>query len=160
MTKNETQNIPNIQVNSQYIKDLSFEAPGMPHVLAEMTTAPAISVNVDIQVNKTPQDNMFTVDLNAKVAAQTAETKKALFLCELTYGSLVTLNLPPEHIEPVLLVEIPHLLFPSLRAIIANTTREAGLPPLQINPIDFASLYRAKLQQDQQNAETKEKSKK
>ena len=149
MTKNETQNTPSIQVNAQYIKDLSFEAPGMPQILTEITAAPEISVNVDIQVSKTNQENMFTVELNAKAAAQTVDTKKPVFICELTYGALVTLNVPQEHLEPVLLVEIPHLLFPYARSIIANATREAGLPPLQINPIDFAGLYQAKVQQIQ-----------
>lgn len=148
MTENETQNVPSIQVNAQYIKDLSFEAPALPQILTELTSSPAISVNVDIQVNKTDKQNMFTVDLNVKAAAQTADTHKALFICELTYGALVTLDVPAEHVEPILLVEVPHLLFPYARAIVANTTREAGLPPLQINPIDFASLYRQKVEQE------------
>ncbi len=148
MTENETQNVPSIQVNAQYIKDLSFEAPALPQILTELTSSPAISVNVDIQVNKTDKQNMFTVDLNVKAAAQTADTHKALFICELTYGALVTLDVPAEHVEPILLVEVPHLLFPYARAIVANTTREAGLPPLQINPIDFASLYRQKMEQE------------
>ena len=157
MTKNETQNMPSIQINAQYIKDLSFEAPGMPQVLTEITSAPDINVNVDIQVSKTNQDNVFTVELNAKAVAQTADTKKPVFICDLTYGALVTLNVPQEHIEPVLLVEIPHLLFPYVRSIVSNTTREAGLPPLQINPIDFAGLYQAKIQsiQAQKEAEGK-----
>ncbi len=150
MTENETQNIPSIQVNAQYIKDLSFEAPALPQILTEITTTPAINVNVDIQVSRTDNEKMFTVDLNIKAAAQTADTQKAIFICELTYGALVTLDVPAEHLEPVLLVEIPHLLFPSARAIIANTTREAGLPPLQINPIDFATLYRQKVEQNTQ----------
>ena len=148
MTENSNQNVPNIQVNAQYIKDLSFEAPSLPFILSELTQAPTISVNVDIQVSKTEQENMFVVDLSVKAAAQTADTHKAVFICELTYGALVTLNdVPSEHREPILLIEIPHLLFPYARAIVANVTREAGLPPLQINPIDFASLYREKVAQ-------------
>ncbi len=148
MTENSNQNVPNIQVNAQYIKDLSFEAPSLPFILSELTQAPAINVNVDIQVSKTEQENMFVVDLSVKAAAQTADTHKAVFICELTYGALVTLNdVPSEHREPILLIEIPQLLFPYARAIVANVTREAGLPPLQINPIDFASLYREKVAQ-------------
>lgn len=155
MTENETQNVPSIQVNAQYIKDLSFEAPALPHILTELTSNPAISVNVDIQANKTDSANRFTVDLNVKAAAQTADTHKAIFICELVYGALVTLDVPPEHIEPILLIEVPHLLFPYARSIIANTTREAGLPPLQINPIDFASLYRQKIEQEAAKADKK-----
>lgn len=157
MTKNKTQNMPSIQVNAQYIKDLSFEAPGMPQILTEITAAPEINVNVDIQVNKTNQENVFTVELNAKAGAQTADTKKPVFICDLTYGALVTLNVPAEHVEPILLVEIPHLLFPYVRSIVSNTTREAGMPPLQINPIDFAGLYQAKIQQLQAQKEAEAK---
>ncbi len=149
MAQNEQQNIPSIQITAQYVKDLSFEAPALPHILNEITTAPAISVNVDVAVNKGPVDNSYTVDLNIKSAAQTTDTKKPVFICELTYGAAVTLNVPQEHLEPILLVEIPHLIFPYARAIIANTTREAGLPPLQINPIDFAALYQEKLASQQ-----------
>ena len=39
------------------------------------------------------------------------------------------------------------MIFPYARAIVANAIREAGQPSLQINPIDFAGLYRAKLAQ-------------
>ncbi len=155
MTENQNQNVPSIQVNAQYIKDLSFEAPALPQILTEINSAPAIGVNVDIQVNKTDRDNMFTVELNVKASAQTADTKKPIFICELTYGALVTLDVPQEHVEPILLVEIPQLLFPYARSIVANTTREAGLPPLQINPIDFATLYREKVAQAQAQAEQK-----
>lgn len=155
MTENSNQNLPNIQVNAQYIKDLSFEAPSLPFILEELTQAPSINVNVDIQVSKTERENMFIVDLSVKAAAQTVNTQKPVFICELTYGALVTLNVPAEHKEPVLLIEIPQLLFPYARAIVANVTREAGLPPLQINPIDFASLYREKVAQATKTAEQK-----
>ena len=67
------------------------------------------------------------------------------------YGGLVTLEAPQQHIEPLLLIEIPHLLFPYARAIVGNLVREAGFPSLQINPIDFAALYRARLEQKQQS---------
>lgn len=141
---NEENKTGSIQINAQYIKDLSFEAPALPMILTELKTAPAISVDIDVKANK-GGDKLYTVDLTVKTKAVKPDDKKTVFLCELTYGGLVTLDVPAEHVEPLLLVEIPHLLFPYARAIIANTTREAGLPPLQINPIDFAALYRQKL---------------
>ncbi len=141
---NEENKTGSIQINAQYIKDLSFEAPALPMILTELKTAPAISVDIDVKANK-GGDKLYTVDLTVKTKAVKPDDQKTVFLCELTYGGLVTLDVPAEHVEPLLLVEIPHLLFPYARAIIANTTREAGLPPLQINPIDFAALYRQKL---------------
>lgn len=141
---------PAVQIIAQYVKDLSFEAPGLPALLLGMTTPPAITVDIDVKVNKTDQEGVFTVELTVKANATAGEDKKTLFICELVYGGLVALNVPKEHIEPMLLVEIPHLLFPYARAIISNMTRDAGLPPLQINPIDFASLYRQRSGQNNQ----------
>lgn len=145
MEENKQQNLPTIQINAQYVKDLSFEAPSMPFILTQMKSAPKISVDIDVKVNKTQSQGLYTVDLVSSIKAEKADDAKTVFICELTYGALVTLNLPAEQIEPVLLVEVPHLLFPYMRSIIANVTRESGLPPLQINPIDFAYLYREKL---------------
>jgi preprotein translocase subunit SecB len=50
--------------------------------------------------------------------------------------------LPQEQLRPLLLIECPRLLFPFARAIVAEATRDGGFPPLMINPIDFAALYR------------------
>ena len=145
MEENKQQNLPTIQINAQYVKDLSFEAPALPFAMAEMKTAPKINIDIDVKVNKASGENIYIVDLITSINAVKSDDGKTLFLCELTYGGLVTLNLPKEQVEPVLLIEIPHLLFPYVRSIIANITRESGLPPLQINPIDFASLYREKI---------------
>lgn len=154
MTENTQTPSPAIQIMSQYIKDLSFEAPAMPHILMTMKSAPSITVDIDVRVNKTENPTIFTVDLNIKAEAKTAEDDKTVFICELIYGTLVALNVPAEHLEPMLVVEVPHLLFPYARMIMANVTREAGLPPLQINPIDFAALYREKVkkQEDKKDA--------
>ncbi|MBR6412021.1 MAG: protein-export chaperone SecB [Alphaproteobacteria bacterium] len=144
MAENTEKTEGSIQINAQYVKDLSFEGPYLPMILSEMKTAPSISVNIDVKANK-GADKVYTVDLTVKTKAVKPDDQKTVFICELTYGGLVTLDVPAEHVEPLLLVEIPHLLFPYARAIIANTTREAGLPPLQINPVDFAALYRQRL---------------
>ena len=144
MTQNEQQKAPSVQILSQYIKDLSFEAPALPQVLSEMTAVPAITVDIDVRVNKTDNAKLFTVDLHIKGTAKRSDDNRNIFICELLYGALVSADVPQEHLEPILVVQIPHLLFPYARSIVANITREAGLPPLQINPIDFASLYQEK----------------
>ncbi len=152
MAENETKQAGSIQINAQYVKDLSFEGPALPMILSELKGAPSISVDIDVKVNK-GGEKMYLVELTVKTKAVKPDDQKVVFLCELTYGGLVTLDVPPEHVEPLLLVEIPHLLFPYARAIIANTTREAGLPPLQINPVDFASLYRRKVEERKATAQ-------
>ena len=122
----------------------------MPEVLLSLNQAPDISINVDVKANKADDKNHYTVDLCITVQAEKKEDHKDVFLCEVVYGSLVTLEAPATHIEPLLLIEIPHMLFPYARAIVSSLVREAGFPSLQINPIDFAALYRARIAEKQQ----------
>ncbi|MBO7483680.1 MAG: protein-export chaperone SecB [Alphaproteobacteria bacterium] len=146
MTENNQKNqTPAFQINAQYIKDLSFEAPEMPFALLDLKSIPEVNIGIDLKAAKTQNENLYTLDLTLRMNAKQKETNKSLFLCELVYGTLATVNVPEEAREAVLMVEIPHLVFPYARAIISNLIREAGLPSLQISPIDFAGLYQTKL---------------
>jgi preprotein translocase subunit SecB len=86
------------------------------------------------------------VSLTIEASAHTPE-KEPLFMLELVYAGTVTLGeLPQEAYGPMLFIETPRLLFPFARAIVANATREAGFPPLNIAPVDFVALYRQQLE--------------
>ena len=45
------------------------------------------------------------------------------------------------------MIECPRLLFPFARQIVAEAVRNGGFPPLYIDPIDFAGLYRQRMAQ-------------
>ena len=140
------QGAPRIQIVAQYVKDLSFENPGAP---TAMTVRPAIDLGVDLQAKRLDQQT-FEIELKLRVNAQ-GENEKPLFLLELAYaGMLQIVNVPEDVIQQVLLIEGPHLLFPFARRIIADAVRDGGMPPLMIEPIDFAGLYRARAGQMQQ----------
>ncbi len=133
-------------VNAQYVKDLSLEVPNSPEVFAKLRQAPKVSVDVDIRSRRLA-DNSYEVTLHIDSRGQVED--ETVFIVEVAYGGVFTLNnLPQEHIRPILLVECPRLLFPFARSIIANMTREGGVPPLLINPIDFAELYRQRLSRE------------
>ncbi len=94
-------------------------------------------------------ENTFEVVLN--ISAEAKLKGETAFLTELSYGGVFTLqDIPAEHVRPVLLIECPRLLFPFARNIVAEATRDGGFPPLLINPIDFAELYRRQFAQQQQ----------
>ncbi|MBO4521257.1 MAG: protein-export chaperone SecB [Alphaproteobacteria bacterium] len=143
-TENNEQQQVAIAINAQFVKDISFEAPHVPQIFTELKSNPEINVNVDVQAGKI-QDTVYQVGLKIKAEAK-AEDKVA-FLCEVEYGCIATVQVAPEHIEPILLIEIPRLLFPFARNIIADLTRESGFPPLMINPIDFVGLYHKRLEE-------------
>lgn len=134
-----------LTVNGQYIKDLSFEVPGAPGIYAEMRQAPEIPIGIDIQASKL-QDNVFEVVLSVNIDAKVAG--KPAFILELSYAGVFTIQgVPEESVQPVLLIECPRMLFPFARNIIADLSRDGGFPPLMMQPIDFVSLYRQRMEQ-------------
>lgn len=135
---------PRVQVIGQYVKDLSFENPGAPMTL---TARPQIDLGVDLQARRLDPDR-YEVELRLRVSAKAED--RPVFLLELVYGGLFLIqNAPEEMLQPVLLIDGPHLLFPFARRIVADVIRDGGMPPLMIEPIDFATLYRAKTAQAQ-----------
>jgi preprotein translocase subunit SecB len=131
-------------MHGQYVKDLSFENPRAPQSLIEQTQ-PQLSLNVQVS-NRQFDAKTFEVTLSIEASAKTANDEP-LFMLELVYAGTVSLgDVPQEAVGPLLLIETPRLLFPFARAVVANTTREAGFPPLNIAPVDFVTLYRQQLE--------------
>lgn len=134
---------PGLRVVTQYIKDLSFENPGV----GTPVQRPQIDLGVDLQARRVSQPNHFEVVMKLRVTA--SQDEKPLFLLELAYGGIFEIaNMPEDNLQPILLIECPRLIFPFARRIVADVVRDGGLPPLLIEPIDFAALYRAKLASD------------
>ncbi len=134
-----SQDLPPIMIGAQYIKDLSFENPQGPEVLASLQETPQVSIEVHTNARDLG-DSVHEVTLFVRGEAES--DGKTVFIVELTYGGIVTVNVTDvETIKPILLIEAPRHLFPFARAIVANVTRDGGFPPLLINPLDFAGMY-------------------
>jgi preprotein translocase subunit SecB len=129
----------------QYVKDLSFENPNAP---ASLRGGGQPQIDVAVDVRATPlEQNTFEVELvlNAKGDREGAP----LFIAELTYGGMFLIeNMDERARDAFLLIEGPRLLFPFARRILADATRDGGFPPLMLEPIDFAALYRQKARRD------------
>ena len=134
---------PAIMINAQYIKDLSLEIPHAPEIFSEMNEAPKVDIQVDVQA-KNIKDNLYNVSLILKMNGDIKNKK--LFILELEYAVAVALNVPQEHLQLILMVEIPRLIFPFARQVMTNCMVEGGLPPLMINPIDFMAIYQQRNQ--------------
>ncbi len=137
---------PQINVLGQYIKDLSFENPSAPRSLRG-AGKPSIQINFNVQAQPIGEE-MFEVALTLEANA-TGEDG-VIYKLELVYaGGFRLHNLPKEAIQPVLFIECPALLFPFVRRLVSDLSREGGFPPLLLDPIDFASLYRQRMMQTQ-----------
>jgi preprotein translocase subunit SecB len=134
-----------IGVIAQYVKDLSFESPGAPNSVRARSSAPGITIGVNVQSRGLP-DNELEVEL--RIEANAKEGDQTVFAIELVYGGLFKLNnVSAENVPLFAMIECPRLLFPFARQIIADASRNGGFPPLLIDPIDFVQLYRQRLAQ-------------
>jgi preprotein translocase subunit SecB len=128
-----------LNVLGQYIKDLSFESPGAPQALQVPPQNPQLQVTVNVSAAARP-DEAYEVILNIEVHAES--DAGVIYNVELAYGGLFRLrNVPQNALQPVLFVDCPAILFPFLRRVLADVTRDGGFPPLMLDPIDFGRLY-------------------
>ena len=134
-----------LNIVGQYIKDMSFEVPGAPDIFnALRQQSPAIQVALDANVRQITGP-LFEVVMNVQLEAKVGD--KVAFIMELVYGTLAELNpqaVPEEHAHPVLLIEVPRLMFPFVRHIVSTTIATAGFPPVMLQIVDFADMYRKK----------------
>jgi len=130
-----------ITIHTQYIKDLSFENPNAPESVA-LQQQPKINIDVDVEARTTQDQKLHEVTIKINVKGDVGD--KVAFIAELQYGCVVTLNVSDEHRLPVLMIEVPRLLFPYVRKIVSDLTADGGFPPLMMQQIDFADLFRKK----------------
>ena len=140
---------PQLNVVAQYIKDFSFENPNAPQSLTSQEQ-PQIGIQINVAANPLSETDIEVV-LKLEGKAETAG--KLMFGFELAFGGVFRIrNVPQESLNAVVLIECPRLLFPFAREIIATSVRNGGFPPLLLDPVDFVSLYRQKMEQVQASA--------
>lgn len=134
-----------LRVLNQYVKDLSFESPNSPAAIRADLPAPAVDVSVDVNARKLG-DDQYECELAVSVRATRDE--EVSFIVEVNYaGHFLIQNLSDEQLQMALLVEAPRLLFPFARQIVSNATRDGGFPPMMLEPLDFAAMYRMQMEQ-------------
>jgi preprotein translocase subunit SecB len=134
-----------VRVLAQYIKDLSFESPNVHKLLDGPGEAPNLRVEVNVNASKV-SGNAFESVINFK--AEATNKMGTIYDLELAYAGMFQVEMLPEAaLEPFLLIDCPTLLFPFVRRLVADLTREGGFPPLLLDPINFANLF-AKRQQE------------
>ena len=140
---------PSFVILAQYLKDLSFESPRAPASF-QAQQGPKLEVNVDVQGRGLAQDQ-YEVELS--VTARAMRDDDAVFVVEASYAGVFEIkNMPREQVEMVMLVECPRLLFPFMRQIVADATRNGNFPPLMLEPIDFLGIYAANKEKARQAA--------
>jgi preprotein translocase subunit SecB len=103
-------------------------------------------VAVSLDARKRQADNQFEIVTKFKVTSKNKANGDTLFLLELDYGGIFHVEgVPEDQLHPFLLIECPRMLFPFVRRIISDVTRDGGFPPLNIDTVDFLALYRQEM---------------
>ena len=145
----ENGGVPQIKMSvlAQYVRDMSFENLVAQKGLTGGDVQPDIQVAVSLDARKRAQDHQFDIVTKFKVTSKNKVNGDTLFLMELDYGGIFHVEgVPEDQLHPFLLIECPRLLFPFVRRIISDVTRDGGFPPLNIDTVDFLALYRTELQ--------------
>lgn len=135
-----------VQVLGQFIRDLSFENVVAQKGISGAEVTPEIQVQVSLDARKRAADHQFEIIQKYKVTSVNKADKANLFLLELEYGGIFHVEgVPEDQLHPYLLIECPRLLFPFVRRIISDVTRDGGFPPLNVDTVDFLALYRGEM---------------
>lgn len=136
--------VPKYRLNGIYVKDISFENPLAPGIFIQPIEKPAMNVSVDINIAPL-QESTFEVALKVTARAD-SEGGKAVFLVEIVYAGVFSLNpaLEPHERDKTLLVDCASYLFPFARRLIADLVQEGSFPPLLLEPINFEAVYNAR----------------
>ena len=143
---------PSMNILAQFIRDMSFE-----NILAQKGTEGGVSPDVEVRVNldarKRSDQDQYEIIIKLNVSSKSKENADPLFLLELEYGGIFEISgVSDEQMHPFLLIECPRMLFPFLRRIVSDITRDGGFPPLNLENIDFIKLY--KIEAARKQAET------
>lgn len=140
-----------MQVLAQYIRDMSFENAVAQKGINSGEIQPDIQVAVSLDARKRPVENQYEVVQKFRVTSKNKVDNETLFLMELEYAGMFHVEgVPEDQLHPFLLIECPRMLFPFIRRIISDVTRDGGFPALNVDTVDYMMLYRQELARRQQ----------
>ncbi|WP_423207669.1 protein-export chaperone SecB [Paracoccus yeei] len=146
LAQNGSQPGVRLQILTQYIRDLSFENAVAQRGMPAGEVQPEISVQVSLDARKRQVEHQYEVISKFRVQSTNARDKAPIFLCELDYGGIFHVEgVPEDQLHPFLMIECPRMMFPYVRRIISDMTRDGGFPPFNMDPVDFVALYRQEI---------------
>lgn len=130
----------NLQLISQYIKDLSFENYAAQNGVFSKEKP---KINIDIKVQRKKLQNGFS-EITLLILLEAKTNIEKIFLIELSYAATFSLkglnNLSDE--KYIFFVDCPNIIFPFARQILYNVTQNSGFPPLTLDYINFSNLFK------------------
>ncbi len=145
----EQNTAPVFSLQRAYVKDLSLEMPNAPEIFLEQT-APTVSVEINVGAQRLAQ-TVFESSVTATVTTRIED--KVLYLVEATQAGIFEINnIPNEQLDPLIGIVCPTMLYPYLRATIADAINRTSLPALHLSEVNFQALYEQRAAEQQAQA--------
>jgi len=140
--KVKQEEMPVFRMQKMYIKDLSFESPNAPGIFLAQGQEPKVDFNLQLSNKKIDDDHYeVIISITAKILDQKADDT-VMFVVELEHAAVFLLkNIPAEHLQRVMAVDCPLMLFPFTRQIASQISVDGGFMPFLMEPINFVALY-------------------
>lgn len=140
---------PEFSIQRVYLKDASLEMPNAPQIFLEQT-APKIDIQIEVN-HQIISSNVTEVCVMATLTATV--TDKVLFVVEVKQAGIFQMaHIPEDQLEPIYGIACPNIIYPYLRANLADLITRTGLPTINLNEINFEAFYRQRLAQQQEAA--------
>ncbi len=148
------EDMPVFRLEKLYLKDLSFESPNTPEVFFLQDQEPKVEMNLKM-TNKKVDDKHWEICLEISATITDTKSDKTLMIVEVEHAAAFLMeNIPEEHIEQVLHVDCPTILFPYTRQIVSQVSVDGGFMPFLMEPINFPALYQSKKQKEQEKKDS------
>jgi preprotein translocase subunit SecB len=137
---------PVFQIQRVYLKDMSLEQPNSPRILLEQAQ-PQVEINLAVAADPV-SEGIYEVAVTATVTTKVGD--RTLFLMEAKQAGIFEIrNLPQDQLGPVIGIACPGIVYPYLRATVADIITRAGFPPVHLTEVNFQAMYEAQLQAQQ-----------
>jgi len=149
----ETQAV--LQIQRIYVKDVSFEAPNLPHIFNQ-EWKPKLAFDLSTETVKLA-DDLYEVCLNISVETTLEDSDDIAFICEVKQAGVFTISgLDDMQMAHCLTSQCPNMLFPYARELVSNLVNRGTFPALNLSPVNFDALFVEYLQRQQQEQESAE----
>ena len=146
--ENSSKETPIFRMQKMFIKDLSFESPNAPQIFLARNQEPKVDFNLQVNSKKVDDDHWeVSLAITSKMMDKNADDQM-MFVVEVEHAGIFMMkNIPAEHVQRVLAIDCPLMLFPFTRQIISQASVDGGFMPFLMEPINFIALYESAQQQ-------------
>ena len=138
----DASNRPRIRIAGDCVRELKF----VNHAIRRagwQPGAPEVNVNINVDAGeKGSEDGQYQVVLKLTVEAREKGSNAQIYFLSLDYCGIFEIrNVSEPEMHGFVMVECPRLLYPFVRRIISDTTRDGGFPPFKLEILDFGQIF-------------------